>query len=146
VLNAIGDDLKYTCNVALIFYNNLAQDIHNQIKSSGYLPPETFSDNSSQALYALRGLSLKEELEVASIISISKRANGAPTHACFPKQPDQATFPSGISLRTCHGGIAGYVCSEPVVSTTAEFSSTKFSCTASLHMSQSRGSGLCPVL
>jgi hypothetical protein len=44
-----------------------------------------FSDNSSQvrALHALQDLSLKAELEVASIISFSKRANGASAHAYF---------------------------------------------------------------
>jgi hypothetical protein len=48
VINVIGDDIKYTCNAALMFYNNLAPYICNQIKASGYFPTETFSDNSSQ--------------------------------------------------------------------------------------------------
>jgi hypothetical protein len=87
-------------NAALMFYNNLAPDIHNQINASGYFPPETFSDNSSQvqALRALRDSSLKVELEVASIIRIIKRAKWASTHACFPGYiPTKQIFPSPSS-------------------------------------------------
>jgi hypothetical protein len=56
-----------------------------------------FSDNSSQvqALHALRYLSLKAELEVASIISISKRDNGSLAHACMLEHsPIKQALPS----------------------------------------------------
>jgi hypothetical protein len=96
VLNVIGDDVRYTYNLALMFYNNLALDIHDQIKASRYLPPETFGDNLSQVqgLSALQDLSLKAELEVAYIISISNRSNGASVHACLPEHsPTKQLFP-----------------------------------------------------
>jgi hypothetical protein len=100
VCNALGDDVKYTCNVALMFYNNLAQYIHNQIKASVYLPPETFSDNSSQAqaMCALQYFSLKAEMEVTYIINISKRSKRASNHACFPEDSlTKQLFPSPSS-------------------------------------------------
>jgi hypothetical protein len=55
VIKAIREDVKYTCNVALMFYNNLAPGIRYQIKAIGYLPPDKLSDNLSQvqALCAL---------------------------------------------------------------------------------------------
>jgi hypothetical protein len=78
LLKSVGYGVAYTCNVAGIVYTNLAPDIHNQVKAGGYLPPEDFTSNDAhvQELRALHDLTLKEELEVAMIVGISKCANG----------------------------------------------------------------------
>jgi hypothetical protein len=84
VLNSVGDGVAYTCNVAGMFYTNPTADICNQVKAGNYLPPEAFTRNDAQVqeLRALGDLALKAELEVATIVGISKCDNGVSMNSC----------------------------------------------------------------
>ena len=68
----------YTTIISGMFYMNLSPDLRNQVKVRGYMPPESFTTNDSQVkdLRVLRDLALKAELEVATIVGISRKANG----------------------------------------------------------------------
>jgi hypothetical protein len=70
VLNLVGDGGAYTTNVAGMLYTNLAPDLRNQVKTGGYLPPESFTSNEAQVkeLQTLHELALNAELEVATIV------------------------------------------------------------------------------
>jgi hypothetical protein len=78
MLNSVVDCVAYTCNAAGMFYTSLATDIDIQVKAGGYLSPEVFTSNNAQVqeLRALRDLAVNAELEVATIVGISKHDNG----------------------------------------------------------------------